>query len=112
MRPVLGAELGTETSCIISSLLHFSSANRSLIPSFLWSSSRRVATRFFPEQPGHPQSHTLRTLPSGRDLAVFGVRRLVGLSFINKRVLQFSDIIVAGSSPSVPAIVTPATVTL
>ena len=45
---MLGVELGANTSYIVSSPWNSLATNRALIPSFLWSRSQRVVTRFLP----------------------------------------------------------------
>ena len=45
---MLGVELGANTSYTVSSPWNSFATNRALIPSFLWSRSQRVVTRFLP----------------------------------------------------------------
>ena len=107
-RPVLRVELGANTSCTVSSPLKSLATTRALIPSFLWSRSQRVVTLFLPRAVCMSTiSYTQKFCESFKFLQL-GLRRLLSLRVVDKRVQEFSSVLSARSSSSVPDVVTPA----
>ena len=113
-RPVLAAELGTNTSYTVSSPVNPLATNRALIPSLLWSRSQRADARFLPRA-----VCTSTVLYTPNPASRSSLRRLLSLRIVNKRVQQFSSVFMAvcrrtlhGPHLQIPDIATPASFTL
>ena len=91
-RPVLGVELGANTTNIVSPTLNSLPTNRFLNPSILWSRSQRVVTRFFPRATCMFTVSYTPKLCKWIESCQLGLRRFRNFRVANKTVQQFSNV--------------------